>query len=170
MMKKVLFLILFILLLQTGTFSQAQNSEITTLILVRHSEKMDDSQDPGLLPQGVERSRLLARMFAETEFDAVYSTPYIRTRETVRLIAEQNQIDITEYQPEDIETFGARLVENHRGGHVLISGHSNTVPQLANALLGRQELPGNFDESDYDNILVVTISSDGSSGLLHLKY
>lgn len=161
---------LILLIIPVEVFSQSESKDITTFILVRHAEKADDTSNPDLSSEGYERSNLLARMLTEIEFDAVYSTPYIRTIETVRQIAEQNQLDITEYQPGEIETVAADLIEKHYGNCVLIAGHSNTTPEFANALLGREEFTQKFDETDYENILIVTLSSDGHSNLLHLKY
>lgn len=161
------FILLFV---PVEVFSQSVSKDITTFILVRHAEKADDTPNPNLSAEGYERSDLLARMLTEIEFDAVYSTPYIRTVETVRRIAEQNQTDITEYQPDEIETAAADLIEKHDGNYVLIAGHSNTTPEFANALLGREEFTKKFDETDYENILIVTISSDGRSNLFHMKY
>lgn len=170
-MKLCITISFFILLfVPVEVLSQSASNDITTFILVRHAEKADDTPNPNLSPEGYERSDLLGRMLTEIEFNAVYSTPYIRTVDTVRRIAEQNQIDIIEYQPGEIETLAADLLEKHQGGYVLIAGHSNTTPGFANALLGREEFTEKFDETDFDNILIVTIPSDGRSNLLHLKY
>lgn len=161
---------LLILFAPSEVFSQPASDEISTFIIVRHAEKADGTKNPDLSTEGYERSSLLAGMLAEIRFDAVYSTPYIRTTETVRTVSEQSRISINEYQPGKPEQFAADLKEIHRGEYVLIAGHSNTVPTIANALLGREEFKGDLDESEYDNILIVTITAGGGSNLLHLKY
>ena len=169
-MKIWIAVILAITLSPLDAVSQSETNDITTFILVRHAEKADESEDPELSTEGVERSDLLARMLSEVEFDAVYSTPYIRTTETVLRIADQNQIEINEYESDDPESLAGALIEMHKSEFVLIAGHSNTLPQLANALLGRMEFSENLDESDYENILIVTITSGGAANLLHMKF
>ena len=168
---KILLPLLFIFLTYSPEVSlQASPGEITTFILVRHAEKVDDSHDPDLSAEGYERAGLLAKMLHEIDFDAVYSTPLIRTTETARPIAAKHDFDILEYDHRDPETHAAEWKEKYRGKTVLIAGHSNSTPTFANALLGREHFNEKFDESDYGNILIVTISKNGRSYLLHLRY
>jgi len=169
-MRIILSIVLLCLFLADVCHAQYQDSEITTFVLVRHAEKIDNSSDPDLSTQGYERADQLARMFDEMKIDAVYSTDRIRTKETIRKLAESNSLDIRMY---DVQTPGAtasQWIEEHRGDIVFISGHSNTTPAFANALLGKPHFDGSFDESDYGNLLIITISGAGTSRLLHLRY
>ncbi len=154
----------------TGSDADINKGELTTFILVRHAEKVDDSRDPDLSPKGYERAGRLHDLFVNTGFDAVYSTPLIRTRETVRAIAELNELDMVEYDHRNPESTTAGWTERHKGEKVLISGHSNSTPMFANALLGREHFSSKFEESDYGNILIITIDEHGNSALLHLRY
>lgn len=169
-MKPVLSIILVIIFFTNDLFAQPQTNEITTVILVRHAEKQDNSQNPDLSTQGYNRADLLARMMSKIEFNAVYSTSFIRTVETVRSVADQNQLEIMVYDSKKPETVTANWLDTHRGEFILVSGHSNTVPQFANALLGREHFTKKFDESDYGNILIITIPAGGERHLIHLKY
>ncbi|MDR9366909.1 MAG: hypothetical protein RI575_16355, partial [Balneolaceae bacterium] len=63
-----------------------------------------------------------------------------------------------------------KWIQEHNGDTILISGHSTTTPSVANAILGEEHFENNFEESDYGNILIITISSDGDEKLLHLRY
>lgn len=162
---------LLLLLISTGDLlAQLPANKVTTFILVRHAEKMDDGEDPVLSPDGLERVNLLARMMSEIEFDAVYSTPFNRTLETARSVAEQNQLEISEYESGHPESTVAYWMEKHRGDYILVTGHSNTIPQLANALLKREHFKESFQESDYENLLIITISTNDERGILHMKY
>jgi phosphohistidine phosphatase SixA len=109
-------------------------------------------------------------MLDEIRFDAVYSTPLIRTTETAREVAERNGKEITEYDHRIPEKLAGEWKNKHRGEYVLISGHSNSTPMFANALLGREHFREKFDESDYGNILIITITSEGESQLLHMRF
>ncbi|PWN06786.1 phosphoglycerate mutase family protein [Rhodohalobacter mucosus] len=167
--KSIVAISLFCLLFPLkGNAQEADN--ISTFILVRHAEKEDNSRDPDLSQEGYERAERLAKMLAEIDFDAVYSTPYIRTRETARPLAENNGLELSEYDPGSPDETVPEWRSLHRGDIVLISGHSNTTPAFANALLGREHFKETFDESDYGNLLIITITPVGEARLLHLRY
>lgn len=154
----------------TTAFAQNAPGDITTFILVRHAEKADDSYNPDLSSDGYERAALLATMLGNIQFDAVYSTPLIRTTETARAVAEKNNIEIKEYDHRNPDELTSGWIEKHRGEYVLIAGHSNSTPTFANALLGRKHFKEKFDESDYGNILIVTIPSHGERHILHMRF
>lgn len=147
-----------------------QNSDLTTFILVRHAEKVDDSADPDLSAEGYARAERLTEMLNRISFDAVYSSDRIRTRETVREIADQQELEILLYEPHEPEAEVEHLLSTYSGKTVLVSGHSNTTPFFANELLGREHFEDKFDESDYGNLLIITIDNEGESRLLHLRY
>src|SRR6267378_496425 len=64
---------------------------ITTVILVRHAEKVIDpnNSDPDLSPAGQVRAQELARMFGDSGINAIYATQYKRTQESVRPLADR---------------------------------------------------------------------------------
>lgn len=170
MKTKILVLAVFLI---TGFFVQvsAQTEDgITTFVLVRHAEKADESQDPDLSPEGYARAADLDGLLENVRFDAVYSTPTIRTMETVRRIADRNSAEMKEYDHRAPDSMAKHWVDLHAGETVLISGHSNTTPSFANALLGREHFSGKFEESDYGNLLIVTIDLHGNRKLMHLRY
>ena len=49
---------------------------------------------------------------------------------------------------------------------MIVVGHSNTTPALANVILGKQEFTTGFDESDYDNILIV-VDREGEENFVY---
>lgn len=170
-MKKNILTLLALFIIGTFVPVSAQSDPgITTFILVRHAEKADQPQDPHLSPGGYERAERLAGIFQHVPFDAVYSTPLNRTMETVHAIADASSAEIQEYNHREPERVVVDWIEKHSGETVLISGHSNTTPAFANALLGREHFPDKFDESDYGNLLVITIDSNGDRKMMHLRY
>lgn len=65
-----------------GSYTNQDSS--TTLILVRHAEKVKDgSNDPILTPEGKVRANELMYILKHVELSAIYSTPYKRTQQTV---------------------------------------------------------------------------------------
>jgi broad specificity phosphatase PhoE len=108
-------------------------------------------------------------MFLQTEITAIYSTNYKRTKSTVAPLAEAKKIDITIYDPKNLKGFSLKLLSDNSGGIIIISGHSNTTPALANLLLGEEKF-SQFEDDDYGNLLIITTSGNSRAKLLHLRY
>lgn len=154
-----------------------QESAITTFILVRHAEKetgaaaMENgvmSKDPELSEQGKARALRLADMFQRQPIAAIYSTNYKRTQNTVRPLAEKLGITIQVYQPAQDQII-LDMLARHKGQTVLVVGHSNTIPQIANLLLGKKEY-GDYDDSYYENIMLVSVVEKGTASVIQVKY
>ena len=164
-MKKLL---LTTLILTFASIALAQES--TTFILVRHAEKASDgTRNPPLNEDGKARSANLAEMLSNQEIVALYSTPFKRTQETLQPIADMKSLEVQDYDPYAKGEWLATLAEKHAGGTVVISGHSNTIPSLANALLGSETF-SQFDESDYSNLIIIVASEVGKGTLVRLKF
>jgi 2,3-bisphosphoglycerate-dependent phosphoglycerate mutase len=142
--------------------ASAQDEKITTFILVRHAEKSNESNaDPDLSPEGKARVEKLAALLRDTRIDAVYTTNYKRTRNTVVPIAEAKGLQLKTYEPLKADVLND-ILSNAPGSTVLISGHSNTIPWTANWLIGKDELK-NFTDSEYDNLLIISVTGQGKS-------
>ncbi|WP_436515084.1 phosphoglycerate mutase family protein [Ekhidna sp. To15] len=142
----------------------------TTFILVRHAEKADDgTRNPPLNEDGKTRSANLAEMLVNQEIAGLYSTPFKRTQETLQPIASMKNLEVQDYDPYAKGEWLATLAEKHSGGTVVISGHSNTIPALANALLGSENF-SQFDESDYSNLIIIVADEVGKGKLVRLKF
>ena len=129
-------------------------SGATTVILVRHAEKMSEpAGDPALSPIGVYRSKALAGWLRDSGVEHIYVSQFLRTQETAIPVAETTGALIHELPAGDIEGLVDLLHADHRGQTVLVIGHSNTVPEIVRGLGG--EL-GDIDESDYSRLIIVT--------------
>src|ERR1700741_2063320 len=64
---------------------------VTTVILIRHAEKIIDPNNPDvdLSPAGQARAQELARMFGDAGVNVIYATQYKRTQETVKPLADK---------------------------------------------------------------------------------
>ena len=126
----------------------------TTVYLVRHAEKASGTA-PGLTPAGTARAAAYPTFFAETDLAAVYTTPTRRTRATAQPLADAKQLPLTEYDSDaDVGAFAKTLLATHAGETVFVVGHSNTVPDIANALLGEERF-GHIDHEDYQQVIQV---------------
>jgi broad specificity phosphatase PhoE len=150
-------------------FVPGQSDDIKTFILVRHAEKANDGRDPELSEEGEQRVLLLTEMLDLVEPDAIYTTHYIRTRETIQQIANQKNLAPIQYDPQSQSELVQQWLEIDGNTTILVSGHSNTIPELANLLLNRTHFEENFDESDYGNLLIITITNNDSK-ILHLRF
>jgi len=68
----------------------------------------------------------------------------------------------------DSEGLARRILADHAGEVVLVSGHSNTVTAIV-AALGAPEPPP-IEDWDYDDLFVVTIAPGQEAGVVHLSY
>jgi broad specificity phosphatase PhoE len=163
---------LLIALLTIASFNigQAQSPEdITTIILVRHAEKMDDgTNDPDLSADGKTRALKLKSIFMKSAIDAIYSTPYKRTMQTASPIAAALALSIEEYNPSN-KDFIDIIYQANKGKTVLVSGHSNTTPMAVNTLL-KMDKYEHIGHEEYGRIFIVTISGAGKSSVLEIQY
>lgn len=164
------------LLLLTGctttTFvpKNADNA-LTTVVLVRHAEKaLDQGKDPELTEDGRKRAEKLAWMLADLQPDAIFATQYQRTELTVAPLSMQSGIAITRMSAANIDGLAQRIREEHVGGTVVVSAHSNTVPAII-AALGSEPVP-DIADSDYSNLYIVSLPAlgPGRTVRLHFSY
>lgn len=160
--------LIVVFLLFFATFSYGQ--EATTFILVRHAEKVaDGSKDPSLTDEGKARALNILSMFNDADVTAIYSTNYKRTKLTVDPLAKEVNKEIIIYDPRSLKEFSQSLMKDNMGGTIIISGHSNTTPSLANLLLGEEKFE-QFNEDDYGNLIIITTLGDDQPKLLHLRF
>lgn len=173
-MKKdpIYFSCLVLLLLTTCFYSvHAQDDApvLTTIILVRHAEKVaDGSQDPPLSEKGQARAENIASLLSNARVDAIFSSDYQRTRSTALPLAEQKGLEVQLYDPRLQDGLVGKLLTEYQGKTVVVVGHSNTVPFAVNALLRENSLQP-LDETEYEQVFVVTLAEDGSRKLLPLR-
>lgn len=131
--------------------------EPTLVYLVRHAEKVDESRDPELSPAGLERVALLNRFFERIELDHVISTQFKRTKGTVKAIAAAQNLSL-EIMEAGQEQKVAETVKSG-GGVFLISGHSNTVPEMIKLLGGPQI---HIPHDGYSNVFLLILDGENA--------
>ena len=112
-----------------------ESQATTTIIFFRHAEQTShDEADPPLSEAGQRRVAELTRQLVDADvvagIDAIYSTPYVRSLETARPIADQLDLPINSYAADDTEDVLNTILKNHKGKIILVIGHSNTLPVL----------------------------------------
>ena len=153
-----------------------ESQATTTVIFVRHAEKaLTPEDDPGLSRAGERRVAELTRQLVYADvvagIDAIYSTPYRRTLQTVRPLAEALDLPVHRYDPDpgQYEDFLEGIVDQHKGRIILVAGHSNTIPQLIAELGASKKVPP-IAENEYDNIYIISIPWFGKTKTIRLRY
>jgi broad specificity phosphatase PhoE len=137
----------------------------TTVIVVRHAEKVDDSRDPALSEAGVRRAAALADALADAGVQAIYTTQFRRTRDTAAPLAALLQLEPVVIESagnaaEGATSLAGRVMEREAGRTVLVVGHSNTVPLIIQALGGPDI--GGIEDAEYTGIFIVIIDGNGT--------
>ncbi|WP_417684432.1 SixA phosphatase family protein [Pseudidiomarina gelatinasegens] len=133
----------------------AEPTEVMTLFIVRHAEKVPDKPDPELSAQGQQRATNLAHLLQHVDLEHVYATKYQRAQQTAKPTAEMLNVAITTYAAGDSETLIKRVLEQQQ--NALIVGHSNTVPELVR-LVGGSAVE--LSEQDYGDVFMLTVVND----------
>lgn len=151
----------------------AHAAPVTTVILVRHGEKVAGApkmnDDPALTPEGEARAQRLATMLRASGITTIYVTPFTRTRSTAAPAAAALKVTPIEVKPgpDYAAEVAAKIRALPAGSTVLVVGHSNTTPNVIKAL-GIPNPPAIDDATEFDNLFVVTLSEEPR--LLVLKY
>jgi len=144
-------------------FALTAQQDASVVYLVRHAERAEDgTNDPPISQAGWERAALLASLLADAGITHVHSTDFKRTRSTGTPAAEAASLPMSVYDPRDLPAFAHELWQTP--GRHLVLGHSNTTPQLVEALGGDPGTP--VEEMEYDRLYIVTLTEDGASTVL----
>ena len=151
-----------------------ESQATTTVIFVRHAEKAAmPVDDPSLSPAGERRVAELTRQLRDADviqgIDAVYATPFRRTEETARPIAEALDLPLNNYDVADTEAIMEHIVKVHKGKIILVVGHSNTLPALIGNMGASKRVP-TIADNEYDNIYIVSIPWFGKTKTIRLRY
>ena len=139
-----------------------------TIFLVRHAEKADgagvDPKNPDLSPAGRARAESLARMLRDAGLVAIFASEYARTQQTAEEVRRACRADVTVVPAKDLGALVEKLKATE--GSVLIVGHSNTLPEIIEAL--GVEKAVTIADSEYDNLFIWKSSSP--TELVRLRY
>lgn len=152
------FTILIALLTFLSVKSQ-ENEPQTSYYFIRHAEKLRDNpldKDPDLDKKGLFRAEKWQDFFKEIPLDEIYTTNFKRTIHTVEPTAIQHQLNLTYYDPTTINI--ERFLVDTKNKTVLIVGHSNTIPQFVNSIIGTKQYE-EIDDRNNSNLYIVSIKN-----------
>lgn len=136
--------------------------------LVRHAEKVDESEDPLLSAAGSARAEALARTLRSAGVKAIYATQYKRTALTAAPLAKALGLAPAQLHSDASQALVDLIRKDHPDDAVLVVGHTNSVPR-AIKLLGVEE-PVELAHDEYDALFVVVPRAAGPPTLLRLRY
>ena len=127
-----------------------------SVYLFRHAEKqiIKGEKNPELTRDGFARSDALAEALKDVQNGVIYSSEFKRTQQTVNPLASVWNTNVKIHTAHDPEGQIERAL-SHCGKTVIISGHSNTLPNLIGLL-------GIVDE--------ITISDDQYGDLFQIQW
>lgn len=163
-MTKIIILFSSIILGFTNPERSSMNmhqENITTYYLIRHAEKDKSdatNHDPNLTEIGMKRAENWAEVFKDVAFDAVYSTDYKRTIQTATPTATGKKLEIKSYDPGKLYNQDFRAATS--GKTVLVVGHNNTTPMLANLILGEEKF-AHLDHEENGALFIVQVCENG---------
>jgi len=162
-MKKMRPIILISLLTFLGCATSGPNYSVgnfqcypESVYLFRHAEKqiIKGEKNPELTIEGFARSDALAEALKDVQNGVIYSSEFKRTQQTVNPLASVWNTNVKIHTAHDPEGQIERAL-SHCGKTVIISGHSNTLPNLIG-------LFGIIDE--------ITISDDQYGDLFQIQW
>ncbi|MGD2071517.1 MAG: phosphoglycerate mutase family protein [Gemmatimonadota bacterium] len=139
----------------------------SVFLLVRHAEKVDQTDESPLTEVGQARAETLARMLRDAGVDGIYSSDFRRTRDTAAPLARELGLEVALYDTDGLPELADALLSSP--GRYLVVGHSNTTPELAGLLGGDPGSP--ISEDEYDRLYVVhrRPGSDGTTLILRFE-
>ena len=139
-----------------------------TIVVVRHADKIDNSDDAVLSPIGEAQAKRLAHVLKDVGITAIYVTQFKRTIQTATPLADLLKIKLSSYEQTDIDGVVKEIRHKHPKEVVMVVGHRSTVPRVLKQF-GASE-PVALGSSEYDSLFILTIPPDQSPILLHLRF
>jgi phosphohistidine phosphatase SixA len=166
--------------IDANTPSPEAGFKVTTVFLVRHAEKATTPpEDPPLTEAGNIRAQQLARILEQAGIKAIYTSQFLRTKQTAEPLAKSLGITpalipvkMSPSNPREVSEQSIRDITDkifeRAGEAALVVGHSNTVPEVIKMLGADQSVT--IDEKEFDNLFVVTVYARGKAKVARLKY
>ncbi len=162
-------LILFLVIVAGRiTLSLSASAMGTTVIVVRHAEKVDHSANPDLSPKGFERAERLSNLLRYANVKALFATQFKRTQQTLKPLASMADLKIQVISAYEPAKLVRKIMKSYAGDTVVVASHSDLVAVIIEALGGRTI--GAIPEQEYDNLFIVTILGDTGARVVRLKY
>jgi phosphohistidine phosphatase SixA len=165
---QVSFVAMVVLICSETAVAQQENNTITATVkpfkgkrvfyIVRHAEK-ETGSDPAISAVGRQRAGDLHRVLLDKKVDLIMASQYRRTGMTADSVRIYRKVDSIQYKAdvngdEFLKTLEAR---SGKAKHILVVGHSNTLPGIIRKLGVSSYTPKELPETEYSNLFIVEI-------------
>jgi broad specificity phosphatase PhoE len=160
------------LLLSISIICTAQ-APITKIFIVRHADRNGNLD--ALTALGVTRTKELARVLGLAKIDSIFSTNFVRTKQTAQPLASMMGLPIILYT--DPAALVARIMKFSNGKRILVVGHSDTVDDIISkcGCVPPPSITPQMPATQFDNMFEVLVQKiPGQNAfkceVIHMKY
>lgn len=151
-----------------------ESQSTTTVVFIRYADvELGDDSNPGLTAAGQVRAEELVRMVGDIDvvagIDAIFATQFRNTQETAEPLAKMLQMPVQVIDADNVRGLTDLILQEYKGRIVLVITNRKALPQLIQRFHGSKNLPP-MDDSEYDNLYIVSIPWYGKVKTLRLKY
>jgi phosphohistidine phosphatase SixA len=105
----------------------------TTIYLVRHAERLNNSPDSPLNGAGFQRADALRDSLLGKNIDSVFVSTFIRTQQTAQPLCTALHKNFTIYNRDTSVQLASHL-KKMRGKDILVVGHTENIPTMVNEI------------------------------------
>jgi 2,3-bisphosphoglycerate-dependent phosphoglycerate mutase len=151
-----------------------ESQSTTTVIFVRYADvNPGDESNPGLNGAGQRRAEELVRVIGDinvvASVNAIFATQFRNTQETAEPLAKSLQMPVQVIDADNVRGLTDLILQEYKGDIVLVITNRKALPQLIQRFHGSKNLP-EIEDSEYDNLFIVSIPWYGKVKTLRLKY
>jgi phosphohistidine phosphatase SixA len=144
----------------------------TVVVVVRHAEVENAADsDPSLSVDGRERAARLARMLSNAQpvrgIDAIFASEFRRTQQTATPLSEVLALPINIVPAAAWDSLPRKIIREHRGEYVLVSGSTNTIPALIESLADQKV---SLRDDEYDAMFIVFVPQFSKPKVVRVRY
>jgi broad specificity phosphatase PhoE len=144
---------------------------VTTIVLIRHAEKANNTADTPISQTGQVRAENLVNVLKDTGLSAIFVSQFQRTAQTAQPLADHLGLTLLERVITNSQQYAQDLAHeiltDYKGRNVLVVGHTNTTEDLITELGAPAIDP--IAEDTYDHLYIVTVRKYALTRLLRAQ-
>jgi broad specificity phosphatase PhoE len=138
-------------------FAPEAHSQVRTIFLIRHADKVSDAYDAPLSDRGLQRAKCLADTLADAHIDQIFISDLQRTQQTAAPLVSRlglKPVVIPNTAPDNL----VEAIRTSKSANVLVVWHGGTLPKVLQALGGPQV--STIAEPEYDRFYILTLAGE----------
>lgn len=139
---------------------------VSTVVIVRHAERLNDTDTTSLSPEGFMRANILPHVVRDASIARVFVSEKLRSRLTAEPAIRFLSLPVSVIPADQVDAL-VDSIKSYPGENILVVGHSDTVPAIIREL-GVAPAPS-IGRNVFDDLFVVTVGAFRSS-YIQLKY